>query len=79
VAVALPVVTPAEPPDVFDVSAVLLPTAGSEPDPVPVAFCVLPALLVDPLPMAVLPPVLADAVPELETLALWSTIWMLPL
>jgi hypothetical protein len=34
--------------------------------------------LVDSLPVAVLPPVLAVAVPELETFAFWSTITTQP-
>jgi hypothetical protein len=68
----------AVPSELFEVPAVLLLT----PDPLPepeFAFWLSPdAVLVDSLPVAVLPPVLAVADPVLETSAFWSTITTQP-
>jgi len=49
------------------------------PPPPPPADCVPLAVFVEPFPVALLPPELATAEPPLETVALWFTIWMLPL
>jgi hypothetical protein len=62
--VALPVVTPAVPFDEFVAVPVLLATV-----PPPPAACPLVAVLPDPFPVAVLPPVVAVAVPPFETVA----------
>jgi hypothetical protein len=77
VAVALPVLMLALPFDELLAVPVLLLTPA--PPPPPPAVCVPVAEFVEPFPVAVLPPELADAPPVFDTDALWFTIWMLPL
>jgi len=67
----------AEPVDELLAVPVLLLTPA--PPPPPPAACVPVAEFVEPFPVALLPPELATAVPPFDTVALWFTIWMLPL